>query len=62
MEILDFCFEKLSKSGIQEFDVYWEKSSQLGLEAQDGKLDHMTQSVEQGLCIRVLKEDKGEQG
>jgi len=55
MEILDFCVHQLQSQEIDKFELYLEKSSNLGAEVRDGKLDHLSRSTDQGLAIRVLR-------
>ncbi len=59
---LDFCTEKLQKLGLNregnKFELCFEKSSSVSVEVQDGKVDTLTQSTDQGLAIRTLKDGK----
>lgn len=55
MEILEFCVEKLQSQKIDKFELFWENSSSLSIEIKEGKLDHLSRATDQGLAIRVLK-------
>ncbi len=58
MEILEFCVTKLKSLEVDKFELAFEKSSSLGIEINDGKLDHLSRSTDQGLAIRTLKNHK----
>lgn len=58
MEILEFCVEKLQSQKLDKFELFWEKSSSLSIEIKDGKLDHLSRATDEGLAIRVLKNQK----
>ena len=58
MEILEFCVTKLQSMEVDKFELAFEKSSSLGIEINDGKLDHLSRSTDQGLAIRTLKNHK----
>ncbi|MBI3557812.1 MAG: TldD/PmbA family protein [Deltaproteobacteria bacterium] len=40
---------------VDKFELAFEKSSSLGIEINDGKLDHLSRSTDQGIAIRTLK-------
>lgn len=59
MKVLDFCFDKLSQSksrgAVDGFEVLFERGTSLSIEVQEGKVDHLSRSTDQGLAFRVLK-------
>ena len=59
---LNYCAEKLQKLGLNQgankFELCFEKSSSVTVEVQDGKVDTLTQSTDQGLAIRTLKDGR----
>lgn len=55
---LEFCVQKLQSAEVDKFELYWERASQLGIEIKEGKLDHFSRATDQGLAIRVLKNQR----
>lgn len=58
MEILHFCVEKLRSHDVDKFELCFERSSSVGVEINDGKLDHLSRATDQGLALRLLKDQK----
>jgi PmbA protein len=58
MEILEFCVRELQGLEVDKFELFWERSSSLGIEIKEGKLDHLSRSTDQGLAIRLLKQQR----
>lgn len=62
MEILDFCVDRLNQKGLSsgsnKFELFFEKSKSLSIEIQDKKVDSLTEAVDKGLSIRILKDGR----
>src|SRR5262245_9929186 len=58
MEILQFCTDKLRTLKVDQYELTLERSSSLGVEIKDGKLDHLARATDQGLAIRTLRDGK----
>lgn len=58
MEILELCATKLQREKPDKFEIFWDKSTSLSVEIKDGKLDHLSRATDQGLAIRVLKNQR----
>ena len=58
MEILELCASKLQREKPDKFEIFFDKSTSLSVEIKDGKLDHLSRSTDQGLSIRVLKNQR----
>ena len=51
-------FKKVQDAAIDAFEVYGERTESMSLDVKDSKLDSFSQSTNQGLCFRVLKDQR----
>ncbi|HRK01147.1 MAG TPA: TldD/PmbA family protein [Oligoflexia bacterium] len=62
MQTLNMAFDKLhqfkTKGTIDAFEILFQRSSQLGIEVQGGKVDHLSRATDQGMAFRVLKDQR----
>ncbi len=60
MEILEFCADKLRSRGLGksagEFQLRWEKSSGISIEVQEGRVENLNKSKDNGLSIRTPRD------
>ncbi len=54
-EILDFLLLKLSRQGLDQYDIYLTRRKSLIIEIKDGKVDFLDNSQGMGLALRALK-------